>query len=490
MPDTYAVGVKSWRAWRATNIGEGETLQSASGVSFDTSIGSITIDGEILWECVKCHNWGLDKKYEIDWPLPEDLTNAQLAYTLPENIALRDQIMVGVRIKVSTGAAQPAWNNTVGDKTQDENITWVTRSTRVTDPKCPNSAEIVLHQSKVYATGSNIEINADGQDSAGHDLSIDSVEEADIVRFSATSDPFDWSKEDDAGFLATGVQAAGSEVARALGKWNNQLVVLMEDNIQIWAVDPDPQRNALTQIIGDIGTSVSESVVNIGTDLLFLGPSGFRSLGQQKDELILHDTDVGSPVDEAIIKAVQALSLSQEDPIEIVATPYASLSHMWCAIGKDIWSWSWSRNSKVNAWARFTIPETVQYFAPLANSLYMRGDTGKLMVADTVNKVDYNGNFKVRAEWAFQSLNSLGVMKQIQGVDAVLRGSAKLNFKFDAKYPDNETLPVTMSGNSRSGGLMPVEIMATEVAPILSYEGADDLQIDALTLYYNNAGIV
>ena len=379
-----------------------------------------------------------------------------------------------------TGLTEPSWPTAIGDSVADGDFVWTMATTRITDENCPNSAEVVVMQSKVYASGSHLEIPT-----SDPDLHIDSVDEADLVRFSAATDPFDWTSPDDAGFLAVGVQASGSEVVRALGKYNNQLVVLMQDNIQLWAVDPDPARNALTQVIGDIGTSLSKTVANIGTELVFLTAAGFRSLGQQEATTNVRDTDIGSPVDVPVQESIDRLAEKQA-----TASLNPEAGQYWCSIGDDLWAWTWSRSAEVQAWARFDHIGAVEYFAPLGVDMYMRDESDALIVADTDAKTDYSGDFDVTIEFSYQSSGSPGGLKQYQGVDVLLDGTAAIAFKYDPRDTLLETSPIQLHGNTRPGYMTPMELCTTDIAPILRYTGQDKLSLDMLTLYFNDLGVI
>ena len=470
------------RAWKAINIREGDTLnastnRSGQGVVFDLTLGATTIDGEIIWETIDCKNWAVDAVFPPpSFPTDPIDANNDYAYALPSVQTAYDFIYVGTWLQVSTGATEPVWPTTPGETVEDGQITWKTVQTLVTDTRCPNGPEVLVHQSKVYGIGSNLPIQG---------TNMDSLDETDIVRYSATNDPFDWSTPDDAGFIAVGVQSTGSEVAKALGKYDNQLAVLMEDNVQIWAVDPDPERNALIRSIGDIGVSLSETVANIGTDLIYLSDSGFRSISQQIDTVNLEDTDLGSPVDDPVVAAVATA----------VGTPtaahFSGLGQYLCAVDNELWAWTWSRNAEVIAWSRYEVPLSVDYFAQLTNRLFMRGLGGELVHLDPATKTDYTGDYPVLMDFDYQSLQGgVGVTKQFMGFDVNLIGEAEVTFKYDPRHVSRETSPITMAGNTRPGGMAPMECTTPEIAPIIRYTGPDDLRVDSITIYYENLGVI
>jgi len=459
--------------FRATNIREGESKISGTfgSIAWPSLPGVTVADGSIVWEAVSCTPWGANKKYEIDFPIDEE--NPELntyAHTLTSktHADYRKFVYVGKRGVVKGGPSEPSWPTVDGESVVDGNITWVAKSTLVTDKNCPNTAEVLVIESKVYAIGSN----------------IGSKHEEDIVRYSATNEPFDWTAEQDAGFLPTGTQSAGSEIARSLGRYNNNLVVIMDDNIQIWAVDPDPKMAALIQTIGNVGTEYPDTILPIGTDMVFLTPYGFRSLGQRQGSPDFEDTDVGSPVDDPVTETLKAFTGKP------IATLYSTKSQYWCAIGSEIWVWTFSRNNEVKAWSRYTVPHNVRYFAQSGEQLFIRTDDDRLVLLDEDLKTDYMGDFLVGIDFNFQGMKDIGMLKQFVGFDAVIVGEADVSFGVDANNPNAETTPVHIANSTKPGQLQPMQVMSTEVSPRIRYIGPDGLRFDSLAIYYETLGLM
>jgi len=479
-------GKKEWVAFWATNIEPGESKSGSEDTplsDFDTAkIGDFINDGEIVWKAVSARNWAADRWYDISYPVDrDDMFANDFALCFESPVDSVTDIWVGEFRWVRTGVSEPNWSSKLahGSRFQDGDVTWVRKNTRILDPACPNSPEVIVHQSKVYALGSHLK----------YDVSFanqDDMRAADQVKFCATGDPFDWHTEEDAGFLPVGVQATGSDVAKALGKFDDGLVVLFEDHMQHWAVDPDPQRNALKQIIGDIGTTFSRTVVNVGTDLVFLSPSGFRSVGQQINTVNLQDTDVGTPVDRPVSAEVKFYPADK---------PFAELnserSQYWCCLGNKIWVWTWSRNSKVKAWSYYTLYFYPRYFANLNNKFYVRAYSNVVTKANPDIGADYLGPIPVSIDWSFQSMGGIGKWKQFQGVDMLSEGgSPSLSFSYNANDWSDRSPAVEMPENTRSRQLTPVEILSTEIAPRITYNGNTKLRIRALTLYYTQLGVL
>lgn len=466
----------------ATNVepGEGVALDPDLDAGDFVSVpydGTIE-DGDVVWKRLPCWNWASNRSYKISYPIDLDLEDNlepetyTYALSWPSNVDDISYVYIGTRNYVQTGATEPNWNSTT---VHDGAITWQRKGTRVTDAECPNSPEVIAHQSKIYALGSGK--NEPGAINQARNQ--DDMKNADRVKFCVTGDPFDWSTPEDAGFLPSGVQTTGSDVAKALGKYNDGIVVLLEDSIQLWAVDPDPQRNALEQLIGDIGTTYSRTVTNVGTDLVFLSEAGFRSIGQQASTANIQDTDVGTPID-SVVKSL----LSGVDPSQVTGALNSAQSQYWCNIGNNVFVWTWSRNSDVRAWAQYELAIHPDYFANLENRFYLRAGNGRIIKPNPKVGTDYSGNYLSRAEWDYQSFGLPGVWKQFMGVDAIIDGEADIRFLYDSSDTNKQTLPVRINGNTRPGQMTPVEVVTPGIAPVIEYTGPNPFRVKSVTLYF------
>lgn len=363
----------------------------------------------------------------------------------------------------TSAGTEPTWGTANGGTTADGTVTWTTRYSRVTDENCPETPAILALGQKIYAIGT---INNNG------------VDEHDIVRYSATGLPTDWTTANDAGFLPVGIQATGSETPTALGKYNSNLAVFFEDAIQIWAVDPDPIQNALIQTIGGVGTKNYKTQHPLGTDLLFLSQNGVRSVGQQAYTVNAQDNDVGAPVDPPVAASLKTTTVAP------VGWVFPELGQYWCCIGRDIWVWTWSRDSEVRAWAHFKSPNFISDLTYMNGVMYGRTYGGALLAFDPNVFTDLGVNFDVTVEFAFQSNGAIGVIKQYTGADVLMSGTANISMRYNSNNPEYRTIPVTAKGNTRPGAKLPVECMTTEIAPVIQYKGPDDFILQSLTLYY------
>jgi len=331
--------------------------------------------------------------------------------------------------------------------------------TQVTDPNCPSSAGVVKLASKLFAINN------------------------DTVRFCKTGDPRNWTEANDAGFLPTGLNSRGDRSANALGIYQGKLVVLSKDGAQTWFVDPNPANMRLGTIVENVGTSFPRSVANVAGDLYFLSDYGFRSITTLQLTNNLADVDVGSPIDSLVRAETKVAGITPK------SFYFYGTGQYICAIGNHLFVYSISRTSKIAAWSQYYLPESVDAFAELGQELYIRsGDN--VYKLDTAASTDQGALFEVILQLPYMDLKSPGMRKVIHGVDLVMEGRCEFSVGYDVRDPTAFTDAVSVKGNTRPGGMIPVGCDGTEFS--LKFRNYDNkpFRLDAVTLYYDVLGPV
>ncbi|CUJ67218.1 hypothetical protein [Achromobacter sp. 2789STDY5608628] len=307
----------------------------------------------------------------------------------------------------------------------------------------------------------------------------------DTVRYCATNKPRDWSTANDAGFLPTGLNMQGDRTANALGDYQGNLVVMARDGLQVWNVDPDPSAMKLAPNgkVPNVGTSYPRSVANVSGDLYFLSDFGFRSITTLQYTNNLADVDVGSPIDSLVVPDIR-----QANAVPKAFFHYGTGQYI-CVIGSILYVYSVSRTAKIAAWSRYYIPFQVDAFAELNGELYFRnGDDIYRFTADAHD--DAGTPFEVLLQLPYMDLKAPGQMKRIFGADIVMEGECTFSVAFDVRNPDAYTPPVRVRGNTRPGGVIPVECSGTEFSLIFRNLSSKPFRLDAVTLYFESLGAI
>ena len=193
-----------------------------------------------------------------------------------------------------SGNFEPTWPESIGGFVSDNTISWEAVPQQVI--QAPQSKVVTIASSKVYA--------ADG----------------DIVRYCATVNPLDWTSEDDAGYLPTGLNQYGSNRTVVLNTYRGNVVAMSASTFGNWQVDPDPANITLLDSMEGIGSTYQQAAHPVSNDLFYLAAPGVRTVGIAAGTSNLAAGDAGMPIDPLVQAAV--------------ASPVRPLSSYWPGMGQ------------------------------------------------------------------------------------------------------------------------------------------------------------
>jgi hypothetical protein len=415
-----------------------KAVQPAAGLSDSTeptwpqTLGVQVVDNEVIWEAVSV-----------------------------------SRVVWEARPIMVTGATEPTWPTSPGAMVSDGTVVWEAISRRVEDENCPNSKAVVILSSKVFAA------------------------DMDIVRFSATANPRDWTTERDAGYLPTGLQQANSNDMAVLNQYRSNLVAFNANCFQNWQVDPDPEQMAILDQMDGVGSVWQQAAQPVGNELFYLSQLGVRTIGIANAAENLAAGDVGMPVD-PLIQA--ALIAAIESGVEPVATYYPGQGQYWIAFpGEDeteTFVYSMTSAGKVGAWSRYVFPFSVEAFAQLGNDLYVRhGDVISRIDEDAVSDevagepVDFPGS----VWWPWLDFGQPGLTKMLDGFDYVGTGQGpSISIGYDQRNPAVFTDPYQLENDTMPGGLIPLPVSAPTMSVKLDFAGGAKWRVQSILLSLRN----
>jgi hypothetical protein len=332
-------------------------------------------------------------------------------------------------------------------------------TTYIADANCPHGKGVTKAASKIWGTKGAAPYN--------------------VVRFSKTDDPTNWTAAGDAGFLSVGLKQENAQDCQALGQFQNQLVCFFQDSAQLWAVDTNPANNTLEQRIFGVGTRYAQSPASFADDVFFLADQGIRSITVNQQSSSLQDSDIGSPIDALVKPAIAAAT-----PVGQYIAP---LGQFWLVIGSRVFVYTFSRGAKLAAWSQYEFPFQLDDVTVLDNIVYVRnGDN--VYKFDETYYVDGTTPIKVSVVFPFLDFKKPGLLKIIQSMDAVITGSASFSMKTDGNDTGVETPAFIVQGDSRSGAAVPVEVCAAAVAPVFKHALNEPFTLTAMTFAFENLG--
>lgn len=355
-----------------------------------------------------------------------------------------------------SGAVEPVWPTTIGGTVTDNGITWTCRAPNITDRYCPNSKQVLILASKVWA----------GDD--------------DVTRYCATNDPTDWTSANDAGFLPTGLQAVGEQECSALGPYRGNLCVWTPSTLQVWEVDADPANNQKLDAFEGLGTTYARGAAAVANDLYFISALGVRSVSISAGSTSLESGDVGAPIDPLI----QSMLAGYSDPIGIY---YANAGQYIVFLGDEAVVFTRSTVSGTACWSRWTLPWVVEDAALLGGKLYVRsGDTVFLYDENAFADQTTAGAtviFDTVVWWPWLDFGAIGTTKMMIGMDYIGLRPVTIEFGYDQDNPAAFTAPYAIDRDTVPGGIIPFPLAAPSISPRITHSANEEWDMDALVLY-------
>ena len=132
----------------------------------------------------------------------------------------------------------------------------------------------------------------------------------------------------------------GKDEVRALVAHNNSLIVLGKHSILVYANAFSPANMTLQDTIAGVGCICRNSVQHIGTDVLFMSPSGLRSFGRVIQEKSLPMSDLSLNIKTELINVLNnrtvptASVYSAENSFYLITFPDTSTTYCFDLKGK------------------------------------------------------------------------------------------------------------------------------------------------------------
>jgi len=171
-----------------------------------------------------------------------------------------------------SAGTEPTWSTTEGSTTVDNTVTWTTH-------KIPEGNEAIAAGGRLWVINGT------------------------VLNYSQTLIPhyFDTTNVINQFDLKT-VWRNGMDIGVALAEFNGHLCILGKKTITVYQDYDDVGTMSLVENIAGIGCLGRDSIQDIGTDILFLSPSGVRSLGRTIQEKSMPVRDISKNVRQYLLE--------------------------------------------------------------------------------------------------------------------------------------------------------------------------------------------
>ena len=371
--------------------------------TWPTVVGNTVIDNEVTWEGVPANR--------VQWQ----------AFPI-----------------LISGVSEPTFPAAVGASVADNTISWVADTRRVEDERCPNTKTVAITASKIFSG------------------------DADIVAYSATINPLDWTTPNDAGYIPFGLNTYGSQDVSALGLYRSNLVAFNSKGFQMWQVDEDPANFAILDAVPiGIPTSADKSIQPVSNDLVFLTEVGIRSMGIAGASTNLQAGSFGKQID----PLVKAKLVAGETPISLY---YPGAGQYWLIFGDEAFVLTMNGGKTDMSWSRYVFPSDIDDWTILDEDLLLRSGEKIWRVSELAERDDQVGDpassgtaFVGRIWWPYLDFGRFGGEKQMVGFDLVATGAVTVQFGYDQSDLSKVTdAYVLAAGDTLPGTIVPMPITA------------------------------
>lgn len=434
-------------------------------------------------------NAGLSGSVEPVWPsvLGQQVVDNEVIW---EAISISRVVWEAQPI-LKTGTTEPVWPTDIGTSVPDGTISWKAVNPITADDNCPHTRVVAIAEFKIFAA------------------------DKDVVRFTATLAPQDWTSEKDAGYLGVGLNQGSANHVSLLNLYRANLVVMNPVMFQQWQIDPDPQLMDMLDRMDGIGSSWHLAAAPVADDLFYLSSRGVRTVGVSGATNNLKSGDIGLPVD-PIISALTSelvernaageneqplgmylpgmgqywLSYNRIVPADGVDGPAVGSPRDLCPtldVGDryaEVMVYTITQVGQVGAWSRYVFPFAIDDWTQEGDDLFVRDGDRVFRLSEDLGAVDnyivdaqsssaFGDPFEAIFQWPWLDMGRPGQDKQMQSFDFVGYGNAEIEFGFDQSEPGYFTAPYALPPDTLPAQAIPMELTAPSYSVRVRYHGWD-----------------
>lgn len=304
------------------------------------------------------------------------------------------------------------------------------------------------------------------------------------IYFSALNDAGKWDLYDiGSGFIDMANNFGGREDVTGAGVYQNTVAIFTERNCQLWFLDPDPNLNSQNQVLDNTGCIAPDTIISVGSiDLFYLSYNGVRSLKARDNTDAAYANDIGSPVDDIIVKHLDTLDADVRYAAKAIIEPQDG--RYWISIGGRLFVLSSFQGSGISAWTEYETGFSVNDMIVLKNRVYVRsGDT--VYLYGGLSGTEYDDSH-VDVELPYLDANKPGTFKAVNGIDITCEGEWLVSLGFDYTNPTAKDEIATFTQPSFALGKIPATGIGTHIGVKFTSDYDGYCKIANLLVHYDD----
>lgn len=249
-----------------------------------------------------------------------------------------------------------------------------------------------------------------------------------VLSFSAVGDATKWYRDppntvqDGSGKIDLSLEDSDMTDCVALEVYYDKLAVFSSTAVQLWMMDPDPQKSTYQQTLRQAGTIAWRSVLQYGSgDVMYLSQSGIRSLRARNSSLAAAVSDIGSPLDPVI---QDLFKYQGEDWMSgTIAILQPITGRFWIIFPDRIYILSAFPGPKITAWSEYDPGFIITAAVVHDNRIVVRDDQNQVYAYGGISDEGpvYDDSY-VELVFPFHAGDDVATHKTFNGLDATCAG--------------------------------------------------------------------
>jgi hypothetical protein len=305
-----------------------------------------------------------------------------------------------------------------------------------------------------------------------------------VLYFSSVGNAGDWSGTG-SGAIDLSLEDSDMSDCIALEVYYNNLAVMSKTATQLWLMDPDPLKNQYVQTLRQAGTMAWRSVMQYGSgDVMYLAPSGIRSLRARNASLAAAVSDIGSPLDPVIQDLFRYRGEDWMSGTIAILQPVTG--RFWVIFPDRIYILSAFPGPKITAWSEYDPGFPITAATVYQNRVVVRDDKN---IIYAFGGTDPNGpvydDCYVELVFPFHAGTETATYKTFTGLDATCDGVPwDVYAAFNVEDDTAEDFLGSFNGPTFLQGNFPVTGHSTHMSLRLRSQSAGPQTLSNMVVHY------